>query len=68
MIHQLPKMSSKLLLNAQASIECAPIVAQIMAQELHYDQGWIEDHVREYRAIAAGYLLTDPSAISALAL
>jgi glycerol-3-phosphate dehydrogenase len=53
----LARRTRSLFLNAKASIECAPIVAQLMAQELNYDRDWIEEQVRGYGAIAEGYLL-----------
>jgi glycerol-3-phosphate dehydrogenase len=53
----LARRTRSLFLNANASIECAPIVAQLMAQELNYDQDWIEEQIRGYGAIAEGYLL-----------
>jgi glycerol-3-phosphate dehydrogenase len=53
----LARRTRSLFLNAKASIECAPIVAQLMAQELNYDQDWIEEQIRGYGAIAEGYLL-----------
>jgi glycerol-3-phosphate dehydrogenase len=53
----LARRTRSLFLNAQASLECATVVAQLMAQELNYGQDWIEKQVREYGAIAAGYLL-----------
>jgi glycerol-3-phosphate dehydrogenase len=53
----LARRTRSLFLNAKASIECAPIVAQLMAQELNYDQDWIEEQIRGYGAIAQGYLL-----------
>ncbi len=46
-----------LLLNAKASIDIAPMVAEIMADELGRDDSWIEKEVQEYNALAKGYLL-----------
>jgi len=49
-----------LLLDARASIETAPEVARIMADELRYDQKWEQDQVSSYTRLAKEYL---PSAI-----
>jgi glycerol-3-phosphate dehydrogenase len=53
----LARRTRALFLHAKASMECAPVVAQLMAQELNYGQDWIEAQVRAYGAIAKGYLL-----------
>ena len=46
-----------LLLDARASIEAAPRAAAIIAAELGRDQAWIDAQVRDYTALAGGYLL-----------
>ena len=46
-----------LLLNARASIEIAPQVAAIMAEELGRDEAWAEAQVEEYKGLAEGYVL-----------
>lgn len=45
-----------LFLDAQASIDAAPEVAALLAQELGRDQKWIDAQIAEYRELAAGYL------------
>lgn len=45
-----------LFLNAHVAIEIAPRVAESMAGELEKDRAWIEQQVREFEHIAAGYL------------
>ena len=45
-----------LLLDAKASIEAAPRVAELMAGELGYDAAWVEQQVREYTEVATGYV------------
>jgi glycerol-3-phosphate dehydrogenase len=45
-----------LLLDARASIETAPQVARIMADELRYDQKWEQDQVSSYTRLAKEYL------------
>lgn len=51
-----------LLLDARASIEVAPRVAAIMADELGHDDAWSAEQVRQYRELAAGYTLPESSA------
>ncbi|WP_420594889.1 glycerol-3-phosphate dehydrogenase/oxidase [Deinococcus sp.] len=46
-----------LLLNAQASMEAAPRVAELLAEELGQDAAWQAAQVKAYRDLAAGYLL-----------
>ena len=45
-----------LLLNARASVEMAPEVAGIMADELHYDRKWRQNQVAAYTRMANEYL------------
>jgi glycerol-3-phosphate dehydrogenase len=47
-----------LLLNARAAMAAAPLVAELMASELSRDQDWREAQVRDFRAMAAGYVPT----------
>jgi len=47
-----------LLLNAQASIDVAPRVAELMAEEKGYDQDWQENQVEAFTEVAEGYLLS----------
>jgi len=51
----LARRTRALLLNATASMACAPLVATLMAQELGYDQAWIDTQVATYHAYARGY-------------
>ena len=53
----LARRTRALLLNARASIEAAPLVARLMAEELGRNEAWIEAEVEAYRELAAGYLL-----------
>ncbi|MCL7959230.1 MAG: glycerol-3-phosphate dehydrogenase/oxidase [marine benthic group bacterium] len=46
-----------LLLDARASVEMAPRVAQLMAEELGRDEAWAESQVAEYAELAKGYVL-----------
>ena len=55
----LARRTRELLLDARASIAMAPRVASILAEELGRDADWEAAQVEAYRALAAGYLLTD---------
>ncbi len=59
----LSRRTRSLLLNAQASIDVAPQVAELMAEEMGRDQQWVEEQVEAYTEVAKGYLM-DPSAVS----
>lgn len=61
----LARRTRSLFLDAQASLDCAVRVAQILAEELGHDEVWQQQQVEQYGAIARGYLLQDnPEAIS----
>jgi glycerol-3-phosphate dehydrogenase len=51
-----------LLLHAQASVEVAPQVAELMAQELDEDAAWVQDQVAAYEDTAQKYRMTAPQA------
>jgi len=46
-----------LLLDAAAAIECAPLVAELLARELGRDAAWQERQVEEFKQLAQGYLV-----------
>jgi glycerol-3-phosphate dehydrogenase len=48
-----------LLLDARASIEVAPKVAALMAEELGRDKDWVDSQVGDYRQLAQGYLVAE---------
>lgn len=48
-----------LYMDARAAEEMAPEVARLMAEEMGYDQAWIDDQVKEFSKIAKGYYLKD---------
>ena len=52
----LARRTRAILLDARASLQMAPLVAQIMAEELGQDDAWIASQLVEYEAIAKGYL------------
>ena len=52
----LSRRTRALLLGAAASMEAAPTVAHLMAQELGRNADWERQAVEEYRSIAQGYL------------
>jgi glycerol-3-phosphate dehydrogenase len=52
----LARRTRSLLLNARASLEIAPEVAEIMAAELGHDDKWINEQVAEYIRTTENYL------------
>ena len=60
----LARRSRSLLLNARASIEAAPAVARIMAEEMGGDESWIAGQIEAYETLARGYVFGDPSSIA----
>jgi glycerol-3-phosphate dehydrogenase len=55
----LSRRTRALLLGARASIEAAPVVADLIAKELGRDEAWKSKAVDEYTKVAQGYLLQD---------
>ncbi len=53
----LARRTRALFLDARASLEAAPSVAEILADELSKDREWIDDQVAKYRVVAELYLL-----------
>lgn len=53
----LARRTRSLLLDARASIDMAPTVANLMADELNMDGTWKQRQVEEYTELANGYLL-----------
>ncbi len=54
----LSRRTRALVLDARASMEIAPRVAELMAGELGRDKKWKDNQVSAYRKLAKGYLLT----------
>ena len=54
----LARRTRALLLDARGSIEAAPKAAELLAAELGKDIAWQEAQVRDYSALANGYLLS----------
>jgi glycerol-3-phosphate dehydrogenase len=52
----LSRRTRSLLLDARASIEAAPLVASLMANELKKDDVWIKEQVSEFNSVAKNYL------------
>jgi glycerol-3-phosphate dehydrogenase len=46
-----------LLLDAQAALDAAPRVAELLAKELGKDQAWIDREVAAFRELGTGYLV-----------
>ena len=57
----LARRTRSLLLDARASIEAAPRVAALLAEELGRDTDWVAAQVEQYEELARGYL---PSGIA----
>jgi glycerol-3-phosphate dehydrogenase len=55
----LSRRTRALLLGARASIEAAPVVADLVARELGRDEAWKNKAVEEYTKVAQGYVLQD---------
>jgi len=55
----LARRSRSLLLNARASVDIAPEVAQLMADELGEDDDWVDDQVEAFEALAQSYILKE---------
>ena len=53
----LARRTRSLLFDARASLEVAPKVARLMADELGRDEAWIAQQVKDFRAVGAGYVL-----------
>jgi glycerol-3-phosphate dehydrogenase len=51
----LARRTRALFLNSSAAIDMAPAVASLMAAELDQDQGWIDDQIEAFTAMAAKY-------------
>ncbi|MCK5455094.1 MAG: FAD-dependent oxidoreductase, partial [Calditrichia bacterium] len=52
----LSRRTRSLLLDARASEEAAPLVADLMANELGYSDAWKDEQIKSYRTLSASYL------------
>lgn len=62
----LARRTRALLLDARASIEAAPVVAELLARELGRDAVWASAQAASYAELARGYVFTDPSSRAGL--
>ena len=53
----LARRTRTLFLDAKASIEMAPKVANLMAIELQMNRKWVKEQIESYNLIAKGYLV-----------
>ncbi|MDA0990287.1 MAG: glycerol-3-phosphate dehydrogenase/oxidase [Verrucomicrobia bacterium] len=53
----LARRTRALLLDAKASIDAAADVARLMATETGADEAWQQEQIKNYRAVASGYVL-----------
>jgi glycerol-3-phosphate dehydrogenase len=56
----LSRRTRALFLDARESIRIAPMVAEMMAHELHHDKKWEMAQLKEFTEMAGSYLLPDP--------
>lgn len=59
----LSRRTRSLLLHAEASIEAAPVVAELLAGELGKDQQWQNEQVESYTKIARRYCFNLPESV-----
>lgn len=52
----LARRTRALFLDARAAIESAPVVAQLMARELHRDIAWQQEQITAFTQLANGYI------------
>jgi glycerol-3-phosphate dehydrogenase len=55
----LSRRTRELLLDARASLDMAPKVAALLAEELGHDSDWERQQAESYRDLARGYLIGD---------
>lgn len=53
----LARRSRFLLLDARKSMEAAPVVAKIMAEEMNLRRRWVREQIESYTRLAQGYVL-----------
>ncbi len=53
----LARRTRSLLLDAKASVEMAPEVARLMAEEFGYDNDWQNNQIEAYKKLASSYIL-----------
>ncbi len=53
----LSRRTRALLLDAKASVDMAPEVARLMAEEAGYDENWQKDQIEKYKNLARSYIL-----------
>ncbi len=52
----LARRTRMLFLDAEAALQCAPSVAEIMAAELRKDTAWIENQIQSFREVASHFV------------
>jgi glycerol-3-phosphate dehydrogenase len=52
----LARRTRALFLHAKASIEAAPLVARLLAQELGKNEGWQQNQLTQYNELASQYI------------
>lgn len=51
----LSRRTRQLLLDANKAINAAPMVAQLMAEEMNKDEAWIKEQINNFNVVAANY-------------
>ncbi|MGF2411657.1 glycerol-3-phosphate dehydrogenase/oxidase [Ferruginibacter sp.] len=47
-----------LFLDAKAAMEAAPVVAELMAKQMHKDNNWMQQQINDFNTLAKQYLLS----------
>jgi glycerol-3-phosphate dehydrogenase len=53
----LARRTRALFLDSKAALECAPIVAKLMAQELNQNQDWQDQQLEQFKLVAKNFML-----------
>lgn len=55
----LSRRTRAILLDAKESLHIAPVIAEIMAEEMNKDQIWIDEQVKAFNAVAKNYVINE---------
>jgi glycerol-3-phosphate dehydrogenase len=55
----LARRTRLLFLDAKAAYAVAPVVANLMAAEMHKDEQWITEQIKSFEEVADNYILGD---------
>lgn len=54
----LARRTRVLFLDAKAAMEAAPVVAELMAKQMHKDNNWMQQQINDFNTLAKQYLLS----------